>query len=288
LNKRDTSGTFRSAMTKPRALRSAGPTRGVLSALEPDGIFERYRVLPSAALSPFVHHFWSVRWALDSPFFGEALTHPAASLVIEDDGSGRRAEIRGVHTARVTRRLSGDGRIFGITFRPAMLQPLVGVPMATLTDRVLGVAGVLGSVFETGLRSLVDEPELEARIAAAEALLTSILPPPPPDVARWRDLVERMAVDRSLLRVEDVAAAVALDARTLQRSFRKYVGVTPKWVILRYRLHEAAEQLKARRAPALADLAASLGYADQAHFTRDFTRVVGQTPRAFVEEGRMV
>jgi AraC-like DNA-binding protein len=83
------------------------------------------------------------------------------------------------------------------------------------------------------------------------------------------------------LRSSDVATALDVDMRSLQRRFRHYVGVGPKWVIRRYRLHEAAEQLKAETPPPLADLAASLGYADQAHFARDFKRVVGRTPGSF-------
>jgi AraC-like DNA-binding protein len=49
-------------------------------------------------------------------------------------------------------------------------------------------------------------------------------------------------------------------------------------VIRRYRMHEAAAQLRSKTPPPLAELAASLGYADQAHFTRDFKSVVGRTP----------
>ena len=65
-------------------------------------------------------------------------------------------------------------------------------------------------------------------------------------------------------------------------------AATPKWVIQRYRLHEAAERLRAPKesAPALADLAAALGYADQAHFARDFKRVVGESPGAFARVTR--
>jgi AraC-like DNA-binding protein len=52
-------------------------------------------------------------------------------------------------------------------------------------------------------------------------------------------------------------------------------------VIQRYRLHEAAEQLKMSSPPALAALAADLGYADQAHFARDFKRVIGTSPEVY-------
>ncbi len=69
-----------------------------------------------------------------------------------------------------------------------------------------------------------------------------------------------------------------LSARSLQRLFLHYLGVGPKWVILRYRIHDAVTDLDAGYAGPLADLAASLGWYDQAHFIRDFTALVGQTP----------
>jgi AraC-like DNA-binding protein len=56
------------------------------------------------------------------------------------------------------------------------------------------------------------------------------------------------------------------------------VGVSPKWVIQRYRLHEAAAQLSRADAPELADLPLQLGYFDQSHFIRDFKAVVGCAP----------
>jgi len=110
------------------------------------------------------------------------------------------------------------------------------------------------------------------------------LPPLPPAVVLLRDLVERMAADPTLVRVEDVAALAGVGVRALERSFRAYVGVTPKWVIGRYRLHEAAAQLAAARAPNLAELAQRLGYFDQAHFIRDFKAVVGRSPGRYAKE----
>ena len=103
-------------------------------------------------------------------------------------------------------------------------------------------------------------------------------------VVQLRDLVERMAADPTLVRVEDVAALASIEVRALQRSFRAYVGATPKWVIGRYRLHEAAAQLAGAQAPNLAELALRLGYFDQAHFVRDFKAVVGRPPGRYAKE----
>jgi AraC-like DNA-binding protein len=66
------------------------------------------------------------------------------------------------------------------------------------------------------------------------------------------------------------------------RLFAKYVGVSPKRVIQRYRLHEAAERFgQAERSAGYADLALELGHSDQAHFVRDFKAIVGVTPAVY-------
>jgi AraC-like DNA-binding protein len=69
--------------------------------------------------------------------------------------------------------------------------------------------------------------------------------------------------------------------RALQRLFSEYVGVGPKWVIQRLRLHEAIAQVQQGHAVSWAALAQSLGYFDQAHFIADFRRLVGRTPAQY-------
>jgi AraC-like DNA-binding protein len=75
-----------------------------------------------------------------------------------------------------------------------------------------------------------------------------------------------------------VVSRLHISKRTMQRLFSQYVGVSPKWVIKRYRLHDAAEQVASGSIEDWARLAAELGYFDQAHFIKDFKKLVGQTP----------
>ena len=243
-------------------------------------------MLPSPELAPFIHHFWSVRWALRTPFVAEALPHPAAQITLEEGAPGDEApaclaQLAGVRTGRFAKSRVGDGQAFGIAFRPAMFQPPLRASMASLTDRIVPLANVLGPEADAWARAVLAAPELGAKIALASAFLEPRLLPSRPRMERLRDLVERIGADRAILRVEDASEMFGVDARALQRCFRRYVGVSPKQVIQRYRLLEAAEQLRGRRPPALASLAASLGYADQSHFAREFKLVVGQTPRSF-------
>ena len=81
--------------------------------------------------------------------------------------------------------------------------------------------------------------------------------------------------------VEEIARRHAVSTRTLQRLFRRHVGVGPKWVLRRYRLQEAAEQLAAGERSDWTRLALDLGYFDHAHFIRDFRAVVGRSPSEY-------
>lgn len=87
--------------------------------------------------------------------------------------------------------------------------------------------------------------------------------------------------DPELRTVTELSRRSGWSERQLQRVIRRYLGLTPKWLIQRRRLLEACDRLK-HDAGTLADLAHELGYADQAHLTRDFRSVTGYSPAAFV------
>jgi AraC-like DNA-binding protein len=93
--------------------------------------------------------------------------------------------------------------------------------------------------------------------------------------------VSRITADPGLRRVGQLSAASGMSARSLQRLFADYVGVSPKWVMRRARLHEAAERADSGEFVDWAELAADLGYADQAHLSRDFTATIGVPPTSY-------
>lgn len=121
-------------------------------------------------------------------------------------------------------------------------------------------------------------------MAALDALLTPLLRAGPGTLAQAElamGLADRIRTDRTIRRVADFARAEGLSVRTLQRLFAGYVGVSPKWVLLRYRVHEALERAASGAEADWAALAAELGYSDQAHLVRDVTATVGVPPTVY-------
>nr|WP_231747799.1 AraC family transcriptional regulator [Auraticoccus cholistanensis] len=119
-------------------------------------------------------------------------------------------------------------------------------------------------------------------VEAYERTLSAFLPL---DAAgeRINEVIGWLAEHPGTTRVAELARAFGASERSLQRLVEERVGLTPKWLIQRRRLHDAVERLKAGTT-SLADIAAELGYTDQAHFTRDFRTVSGQTPGQFLAD----
>ncbi|MEU2773168.1 AraC family transcriptional regulator [Streptomyces sp. NPDC007162] len=77
----------------------------------------------------------------------------------------------------------------------------------------------------------------------------------------------------------DLAADLGLSRYQLLRAFRTTMGVPPYAWLAQYRVDRARGLLEAGLRPA--EVATSVGFADQAHLTRWFRRVLGVTPAAY-------
>jgi AraC-like DNA-binding protein len=251
-------------------------TRGILNVKAGEKKFCLKRYMPAEDLSFFVERYWAVSWDLrgQEPFVQEVLPFPCVHLVFEEE----RSRIYGVETRRFTRLLEGEGRVFGIKFRPGGFYPFVKMPITRFTSTSVEFREVFGSQtweVEENILKCGDEVEMKAVV---EIFLHERLPEQDENVEEVNRMVNYIVEHREVTRVEDLVGAIGLNKRRVQRLFHQYVGVSPKWVIGRYRLHEAAERLAEGHSMDWTKLALDLGYFDQAHFIKDFKAMVGQTP----------
>ncbi|MFN0064347.1 MAG: helix-turn-helix domain-containing protein [Myxococcaceae bacterium] len=254
--------------------------RGVLEEVKARGVYRALRVLPPEDLADHVDYFWLVRWSLSEPFEQNVLALPAAHFVFERNDVTKRCESRfaGPGRNRFTRVLEGAGHILGVAFHPGTAFAWVRRPLAPLADRLVSLQSVWPHEVTVAERAILSRRSDAQAVEAAIKYLRRWLPPLDEPNSHARRLVNRIATDPSLCRVEQLVNQSGVSERGLQRLFHRYVGVNPKAVIRRFRLVEAAEILEKPVRLRLTELAQRLGYFDQSHFIRDFRATVGRTP----------
>jgi PAS domain S-box-containing protein len=126
------------------------------------------------------------------------------------------------------------------------------------TDDAGEVVGLVS--VSVDLRTPVDAAAPHAQLAAAV------------EVARRRSAEQ--------VPVADLAAAAGMTVTQLERVSRRLLGLSPKQLIMRFRLEEALRLITDTEVP-IADVASACGYYDQSAFSRHFRRVVGSSPSAY-------
>jgi AraC family transcriptional regulator len=102
-------------------------------------------------------------------------------------------------------------------------------------------------------------------------------------LARWQEERVKELMTAGLneeIPLARLAAECGLSVRHFARAFRQSTGVPPHRWLLEHRVGRAKDLLK-NRALSLADAALACGFADQSHFTRVFTAMVGVSPGAW-------
>lgn len=251
---------------------------------------------PSASLRRFVKCVWQLRTGNSGP---AAPADPPVERVLPDGclewvfhfanpfhqivGSARHRQstalVVGASTGAILLEPSPVADVLGVRFHPGGALPFLRAPAHEFTDRIIP----LDDLGDRGLSRLWGDLQAvtsEARMGAIEAFLL-------------RRCAERRAPSGALVAVEsllqggrsvqEVAAASGMGVRRLQRWFRQEVGVGPKQLSRIGRLQRSLPLLADARRK-ISHVALDAGYADQAHFGREFRQLSGITPARFRAE----
>ncbi|NEW52338.1 AraC family transcriptional regulator [Nocardia cyriacigeorgica] len=249
----------------------------------------RHRTLVRLPVGPdladVIDWYWSVRWDLrgQPPYSAQVLPFPCVNVTFERSESKTGGFVNGVCTTKFVRELSGVGETFGIRFRAGGFGAFTGLDVGEFRDRAVALAEVLPEA-DRLTQAVLAESSDAGRRAVVESFFGHGVSAPDPNYALVLRIVDAMAADEELTRVDQVTERFAVSTRTLQRLFRRYIGAGPKWVLRRYRLQDAADLLAHGRIEDLAALSAELGYYDQAHFTREFTAEIGMAPLEYAKQ----
>lgn len=256
-----------------------GKGRGMLRRPLRAGKMRHSRRRPADDLSHLVAHYWMIRWDLRGcePHVAESLPHPNIHVIFEPHA----CVVAGVHTRKFSRVLEGQSQVFGIKFKPGGFRPFLKFPASELADRMVPVQRIFGKDVNALREVVLSSKSENEKVQAANTFLLARLPKPDNSIALAGELVERILQDRDIKTVDDLVTRSGIGKRSLQRLFNEYVGVSPKWVIRRYRLHELIERANAGVEPDWPQLALDLGYFDQAHLINDFRSITGYSPTEY-------
>jgi AraC-like DNA-binding protein len=235
------------------------------------------RYYPISDLGAVIDYYWIVRWDLDDDESREqeTLPHPCIHLVVERGSSG----VFGIVRGRFRKIIRGRGRAVAVRFRPGGFAAVWPGPIHELTGRVLTLSAAFGSAGADYERAILNAPDDDvALVLVAETFLRARAPRIDDALLLVTQAMDLIQADRKIARVRDLAGGLGLSVRALQRLFAERVGVSPKWVICRARLQEAAARVVAGESVDWSTLALDLGYYDQAHLIRAYRSVVGVPP----------
>lgn len=234
---------------------------------------------PPAALADRIDFIlWQPPGTGDAESVHEVTPDANADLLIEVSDTHCRAMLHGPVTRTLQVRTRADRGHAVVHFHPGAMPRLVDASPLELVDSAVELRRLAGLPVDA-------LGELLARAESTGALQAALLKAF--EAVRWppRDTFDRalqhLLAREGAPRVSELAEALHLSPRTLERAFRERVGLAPRTFHRILRLQSALSTLRSAPGRTIAEVAFASGYSDHAHLTREFRALTGRTPSEF-------
>lgn len=191
----------------------------------------------------------------------------------------------GVYRDMVTWKTKGYSVCFGINFKPENFIRLFRVPAATLFNNYTDVHNFRDAAIDEMVDRMHGVEDPAALIRISETCLQERLKKVHHQQSYWQQAAGIIRQAKGKVSIESLCKDLYVSERQLQRSFRDVLGTSPKTYTRIIRFRNAYRQLRhtAQKEISWAALSYDHGYADQAHFIRDFKEFSGVSPSLIVD-----
>lgn len=173
---------------------------------------------------------------------------------------------------------TGKSGVLGIKLQPTALTHLFDLSMDTFTDKVADLSTALHVPLQALLSSNAAHDE---KIAAINEWLLTM----PVLVNQADKAIALIRAHQGAISIADIIATLGISERQLERLFKKYVGLSPKFYARIIRFNYIFHLIQERN-PGWTDLAFNAGFYDQSHFIRNFKAFTGEDPSAYYFEDK--
>ncbi|MGA9871335.1 MAG: AraC family transcriptional regulator [Rhodococcus sp. (in: high G+C Gram-positive bacteria)] len=260
--------------------------------LEPTNLrrFDARWFTPAPEVRDAVDAYWSVEWDLPpgQSVVQQILEFPAVTLSFESGCVPAPLMLTGAQRRAWSRTITGTGTVFALRLRPAGLATVSDL-VATDLDREQPVTPDLDARLMGVMAEIAAGESTADRVSRADRIIGGLLRVRPPTESQIlaNAVVDALAGEVAQRPGASLAEQIGRSERSIHRALRATLGMGRKAVARRIRLQEVVRRLSMPGADA-SDIAAALGYVDQAHLIRDFSGVAGMTPGRYVRQLRTV
>lgn len=181
---------------------------------------------------------------------------------------------------------TGNLRVFGASFFPIGLFPILRIPLNEFTGKTIELDDIISNFTDEILKKITPvqsnaEIIKVIEIAIVDSVDISLIPS--------KDVYELIRVFNSNnYCISDFCEQYGVNQRKLERIFNKYIGVRPKLFQRINRFNRIINQFQGKKNDNLALFAYDNNYFDQTHFIKDFKSFIGTTPTEFLNQNNSV
>lgn len=185
-------------------------------------------------------------------------------------------------------RQKGILRIFGISFFPTGLFPLLKIPLSEFKDKTIELDLTLKNFTEIIINKIdTTQPIAEIISVIENQLLQSIDISLVPSKETLK-IFEVFNEDIKVCNINSLCKQHGINQRRLERLFNKYVGISPKLFHRINRFQEVINNIEKISTENFTSIAYNNNYYDQTHFIKDFKLFTNTTPVEFANQNKAV
>ncbi len=253
---------------------------------------------PTAPLSRFVENIWYYESYDPTHTREKILPDGAIELIIdlgdrpqriyEDEGSlhfrpCKKAWISGERTKYIVIGVQG-GSMIGVRFRPGGAYPFFRFPISELSDSVIELDLIWGSLVEEIRDQLLEIPAPEEKLRRFEELLLQRVQRPLEPNRLISYAVQQLQQSPQFIAIRDLAGTIGITQKHLISQFERIVGLRPKVFARVCKFQKVLNLIEAQSRIEWAAVAYECGYYDQAHFIKEFQNFSGVNPSSYLTQ----